>query len=151
MESRKAILRLSKPHSTRTGEISTVAVATKGTHPSAEPVFDALLRDSVTEVFNGTLGKIAGQALLEAVKKHAPLQTDDPLIRPDLLDQILIAHLGLVAQVLERKILKTLASKTATVTSSGADARIDFASEVEKIRKQFLRRKLAGDRSQTLE
>ena len=147
------MLRFPEPHSARTGETSTVATTTKGkgTQAGAEHVFDGLFHDSVIEVFNGTLGKIAGPALLEAVRKHAPLQTDDPLERPDLLDQILIAHLGLVARVLERKILKTVASKTATVTAPSENGRIDFASEIESIRKQFLRRKLAGDRPQTLE
>jgi hypothetical protein len=146
------MLGLSKPTSaTSTGGISTMATATKGAYSSAEYAFEALLRDSVIEVFNGTLGKIAGQALLEAIKKHAPSEAKDPLERPDILDQLLIAHLGLVAQVLERKILRTLGSKTATLAAPREDARIDFPSEVEKIRKQFLRRKKAGDQPQPLE
>jgi len=151
MESGRAIPPPSEHHPAGTGEISTVVTTTKGVHSGAEHVFDGLFRDSVIEVFNGTLGKIAGQALLEAVKKHAPLQTDDPLERPDLLDQMLIAHLGLVAQVLERMILRTLGSKTATLAAPREDARIDFPSEVEKIRKQFLKRKKAGDQPHSLE
>jgi hypothetical protein len=123
-----------------------VATTAKGAHSNAEHVFEGLFHDSAIEVFNATLGKIAGQALLEAVKKHAPLQTDDPLKRPDLLDQMLIAHLGSVAQVLERRILKTLASKTATAAALRENGHIDFGSEVKKIREQFLKRKQAGDR-----
>jgi len=109
------------------------------------------LHDSVTEVFSGTLGKIAGEALLEAIKKRAPSEGEDPLERPELLDQILIAHLGLVAQVLERRILRTLVGKTSTAASLRENERVDFPLEVEKIREQFLRRKQAADRPQALE
>jgi hypothetical protein len=146
------MLRLSKPNSTAsTGGISTAATASKGAFSGAECAFEVLLRDSAIEVFNGALGKIAGQALLDAIRKHAPLGARDPLERPDILDQMLIAHLGLVAQVLERKILRTLCSRTATAAAPNQNARIDFPSEVEQIREQFLRRKKAGNHPQTLE
>ena len=151
MESGRAIPSLSKPYSTQGGEVSTVAAASKGACASAEYVFDTLLHDSVIEVFNGILGKIAGQALLEAVKRHSPSQTEDPLERPVLLHQVLISHLGSVAQVLERKILKTLAGKAAPGIAPRATDHVDFVSEVEKIRKQFLRRKKACDQPQTME
>jgi len=128
-----------------------VATAPRGVHASAEYVFEGLLHDSVIEVFNGILGKIAGQALLETVKRHSPSQTEDPLGRPVLLDQVLISHLGSVAQVLERKILKTLAGKTAAGVAPQEAGRVDFVSEVEKIREQFLRRKQACDRPQAME
>ena len=128
-----------------------MATAPRGVHASAEYVFEGLLHDSVIEVFNGILGKIAGQALLETVKRHSPSQTEDPLGRPVLLDQVLISHLGSVAQVLERKILKTLAGKTAAGVAPQEAGRVDFVSEVEKIREQFLRRKQACDRPQAME
>ena len=128
-----------------------MTTATRGAFSGAEYAFQALLHDSITEVFNGTLGKIAGGALLEAIKKHAPSEGEDPLERPELLDQILIAHLGLVAQVLERRILRTLGTKTATAASLREDERIDFPLEVEKIRNQFLKRKQAADRPQAVE
>jgi hypothetical protein len=120
-------------------------------YASVEYVFEGLLHDSVIEVFNGILGKIAGQALLEAVKRHNPSQTEDPLGKPALLHQVLISHLGSVAQVLERKILKTLAGKTAVGVAHQESDRVDFASEIEKIREQFLRRKQACDQPQTME
>ena len=128
-----------------------MATAPRGVYASAEYVFEELLHDSVIEVFNGVLGKIAGQALLEAVKKHSPSQTEDPLGRPVLLHQVLISHLGSVAQVLERRILRTLAGKTAGRVAPQETGRVDFVSEVEKIRKQFLRRKKACDQPQTME
>jgi len=151
MESGRAILRASNSYPTRGGKTSTVAAASKGAYASAEYVFDGLLHDSVTEVFNGVLGKTAGQALVEAVKKHSLSQTEDPLERPVLLHQVLVSHLGRVAQVLERKILKTLAGKTASGIAPRETDRVDFVSEVEKIRKQFLRRKQSCDRPQAIE
>jgi hypothetical protein len=151
-ESVRTFLYLSRAHSLNSsGGISTITTETRGTHSSAEYVFRALLHDSVTEVFSGTLGKIAGEALLEAIKKHAPPDGEDPLERPELLDQTLVAHLGLVAQVLERRILRTLGNKTAIPGTLRENGRIDFPSEVEKIRKQFIRRKQAADRPQALE
>jgi len=128
-----------------------VATASRGVYASAEYVFEGLLHDSVIEVFNGILGKIAGQALLEAVMRHSPSPTEDPLERPVLLHQVLISHLGSVAQVLERKILKTLAGKTAAGVAPQGTDRVDFVSEVEKIREQYLRRKQACDQPQTME
>jgi hypothetical protein len=128
-----------------------VAIASRGVYASAEYVFEGLLHDSVIEVFNGILGKIAGQALLEAVMRHSPSPTEDPLERPVLLHQVLISHLGSVAQVLERKILKTLAGKTAAGVAPQETDRVDFVSEVEKIREQYLRRKQACDQPQTME
>jgi len=121
------------------------------THLSAERVFDSLLSDSVIEVFNGTLGKIAGQALLDVVKAQTPPDNADPLRRPDLLDQVLISHLGLVARVIERKILKTLAGNTSAGAVPDATNHFDFAAEVEKVRLQFLKRKQMGCQPQTLE
>jgi hypothetical protein len=150
MESGRAILFAFKPYPTVGGEASTVA-ASKGAYASAEYVFDTLFRDSVTEVFNGILGQMAGQALIEAVKRYSPSGTEDPLERPVLLHQVLASHLGLVAQVLERKILKTLVGKTASGISPRETDRVDFVSEVEKIRKQFLRRKQSCDRPQAME
>jgi hypothetical protein len=120
-------------------------------YASAEYVFEGLLHDSVIEVFNGILGKIAGQALVEAVERHSPSHTEDPLGRPVLLHQALISHLGSVAQVLERKILKTLAGKAAAGVAPQETDCVDFVSGVEQIRKQFLRRKKACDQPQTME
>lgn len=117
---------------------------------TAEQAFDVLLRDSLTEVFTGVLGKTAGQALLDVVKSHTSLETKDLPGRPDLVDQALMKHLGLCAKVLERKILRTLAWKTAGVAPGETD-RFDFASEVEKARIKFLKRKQAGNRPNTLE
>ena len=151
MESGGAILHAFKPYPTLGGEASTVAAASKGAYASADYVFDTLFRDSVTEVFNGILGQMAGQALIEAVKRHSPSQTEDPLEKPVLLHQVLFSHLGAVAQVLERKILKTLAGKTASGIAPRETDRVDFVSEVEKIRKQFLRRKQSCDRPQAME
>ena len=128
-----------------------MATTSRGVYASAEYVFEGLLHDSVIEVFNGILGKIAGQALLEAVMRHSPSQTEDPLEKPILLHQVLISHLGSVAQVLERKILKTLAGKTAAGVAPQETDRVDFVSEVEKIREQYLRRKQACDQPQTME
>jgi hypothetical protein len=151
-ESVRTFLFPSRSHSSKsTGGISTITAETRGAYSSAEYAFRALLHNSVTEVFSGTLGKIAGEALLEAIKKHAPSKGEDPLERPELLDQMLIAHLGLVAQVLERRILRTLGAKTATAASLCENERIDFPLEVEKIRKQFLKRKQAADRPQAVE
>ena len=128
-----------------------MTTAPRGVQAGAEYAFEGLLHDSVIEVSNGILGKIAGQALLEAVKKHSPSPTEDPLGRPVLLHQLLNSHLGSVAQVLERKILKTLAGKTSAGVAPRETNRVDFVSEVEKIREQFLRRKQACDQPQTME
>lgn len=151
-ESSRNVLSLSKPNSSAsTREMSAPASASKGAYSSAEYAFETLLRDSVIEVFNGTLGKIAGQALLDAIRKRAQSDAGDPLERPDFMHQMLIAHLGLVAQVLERKILRTLGSKAAIAAAPKENTGIDFPSEVEKIRKQFLNRKKAANRPQALE
>ena len=123
----------------------------KGAFSGAEQTFDAFLQDSVTQTFKGTLGPIAGQALLDAVKTHASLATQDFPRRPDLLDKALGAHLGSVAGVLERMILKTLATKTATGVTLREGASFDFASEIEKIKTNFLNRKQAGNQPQILE
>jgi hypothetical protein len=128
-----------------------VATASRGAFASAEYAFEGLLHDSVIDVFNGTLGKIAGQALLEAVKRHSLSQTEDPLGKPALLHQVLTSHLGSVARVLERKILKTLAGKAAAGVAPRETDRFDFVSEVEKIKKQFLKRKQSCDQPQTME
>jgi hypothetical protein len=151
MRSGRAILRAYKPLGAPRGEMSTVATASRGAHASAEYAFEGLLHDSVIEVFNGILGKIAGQALIEAVRKQSSAQTEDPLDKPDLLHQVLVSHLGSVARVLERKILKTLAGKAAVGVAPRETDRFDFVSEVEKIKKQFLRRKQACDQPQTME
>jgi hypothetical protein len=123
----------------------------KGTASSAEQLFDTLLRDSMTQTFSGTLGTIAGQALLDAVKAHTSLEPEAIARRPDLLDKALGAHLGSVSRVLERKILRTLATKTATGLALAEADPLDFTSEVEKIRRQFLKRKQAGNQPQILE
>ena len=150
-ESVRAIQRASKAHSRPGGEITaTKSTTSETTHSSTEWVFNSLLSDSVIEVFNGTLGKIAGQALLNVVKAQSP-DNADPLRRPDLLDQVLVSHLGLVARVIERKILKTLAGKTASGAVPEATDHFDFAAEVDKVRKQFLERKQMGGQPQTLE
>ena len=125
--------------------------ASRGAYSSTEYVFDALLHDSVVEVFNGTLGKIAGQALVDALERHTSMEIKNLLEEPDLLDQALVAHLGQVTGVLERKILKTLAEKSAVGAMPQETNRLTFASEVEKIREQFLKRKQAADQPQTLE
>jgi len=125
--------------------------ASKGAYSIAENVFDTLLRDSVVETFNGTLGKIAGQALVDAVKRHTSSDMEHVLEKPELIDQALIAHLGIAAQVLERRILKTLVGKTGAGTAPQGTDRFSFASEVEKNREQFLKRKAAGGQPHTLE
>jgi len=123
----------------------------KGASSSTEQLFDTLLRDSVTQTFSGVLGKVAGQALLDAVKAQTSLETDDFPQRPDLLDQALRAHLGAAARVLERKILRTLTAKTASGIARNETEPFDFASEIENVRKQFLKRKQAGNQPQILE
>ncbi len=152
MEGGRAILSLSKAHSLPNRRISPVKTTTsRGVTSGAEQVFDTLLRDSVMEVFNGVLGRVAGQALLDAVKRDTSLEMMDLSRKPDLLDQRLVAHLGLAAKVLERRILNTLTSKTvAGVARHQADT-FDFATEVEKVRKQFLERKQAAKQPQILE
>lgn len=135
----------------RAGSVKVEITRSKGAFSSAEQTFDALLRDSVTQTFKGTLGPIAGQALLDAVKAHASLETEDFPRRPDLLDKALGAHLGSITKVLERMILKTLATKTATGTAPHEGTSFDFASEIDKIKKNFLNRKQAGNQPQVLE
>ena len=147
----RTILHAYKPLAAPRREASTLSAASRGAYASAEYAFEGLLHDSAIEVFNGVLGKIAGQALIEAVRKYSASQTEDPLGKPVVLHEVLISHLGLVAQVLERKILKTLAGKASAGVAPRETARIDFVSEVEKIRKQFLRRKKACDQPQTME
>jgi hypothetical protein len=128
-----------------------VTTETRGAHSSVDHAFQALLHDSVTEVFNGTLGKIAGQALLEAIKRYTASETEESLEQPELLNQALTAHLGVVAKVLERRILATLGKKTAAAPVLRENEHIDFALEVEKIRKQFLARKQAADQPYAME
>jgi len=110
-----------------------------------------LMSESVIEVFDGVLGKIGGQALLDAVRKDASPEIKDFLENPESLDHALMAHLGRAAKILERKILKTLASKTAAGTPPVQTDYFNFASEVENVRKQFLKRKQAASHPQTLE
>ncbi|HXZ97974.1 MAG TPA: hypothetical protein VED24_01255 [Candidatus Acidoferrum sp.] len=114
-------------------------------------MFDTLLRDSVTQTFGEVLGRIAGQALLDAVKAQTCLEIEGLSRRPDLLDKALEAHLGSAARVLERRMLRILTTKTATGITLSENERSDFASVVEKIRKQFLKRKQAGNQPQILE
>jgi len=125
--------------------------ASKPTSSNAEQVFRMLMSESVIEVFNGVLGKIGGQALLDAVRRDASLEKGDVLENPEQLDRSLIAHLGRAGKILERKILKTLASRTAAGTLSVETDYFDFALEVEKVRRQFLKRKQAASHPQTLE
>jgi len=151
-ESGRAIPRRSTAQVQPRGELSTVEMtASKGACSGSEYAFDTLLHDSVIEVFNGTLGKIAGQALVDALKRHTSMEIKNLLEKPDLLDQALVAHLGLVTGVLERKILKRLAEKSAVGVLPQETNRFIFASEVEKIRDQFLKRKQAADQPQPLE
>jgi len=123
----------------------------RGASSSAEQLFDGLLRDSVSQVFTGTLGPIAGQALLDALSKHTSLELKDIPEKPQLLDEALRSHLGSVAGVLERKILRTLTKNAAAGVAPSETERFDFALEVEDIKRQFLRRKEAGNQPQILE
>jgi len=123
----------------------------RGASSSTEQLFDMLLHDSVTEVFNGVLGAIAGRALLDAMKRHTSLEIEDLSRKPGLLDQALATHLGSAAKVLERRILKTLAAKTVTGFAPREASRLDFAFEVDNVRKQFLKRKQAANQPQILE
>ncbi len=152
VESGRTLLCRSSAHSQPKRGITPVElVAARGASSSAEQTFDTLVCDAVTEVFTVVLGNIAGQALIEAVKRHTSLEIKDLPRRPDLLDQALKAHMGSPAIVLERKILRTLAGKaTPGTTPSGSDP-LDLASEIEKIRQEFLRRKQAGNLPHTLE
>jgi len=129
-----------------------VGIATsKGASSSAEQVFDMLLCDSVNEVFNAVLGKIAGQALLDAVKRHTSLELEDFPEKPNLVDQALTAHMGKAAKVLERKILRTVTGKTSAGTAPIENDHFDFAVEINRIREQFLKRKQAANHPRTLE
>lgn len=123
----------------------------KGVTSTAEQVFGGLLQDSVTEVFNGTLGPIAGQALLDAVKRYSSLELKDVLARPQLLDEALKRHLGSVARVLERSILRTLARKAAVGIVPFEGEHFDFAREVETVSGQFLKRKQTRTQTHLLE
>jgi len=118
--------------------------ATKRITSSAEQVFGVLMSESVIEVFDGVLGRIGGEALLDAVRRDASPEIRDFLENSDLLDHALVAHLGRAAKVLERRILKTLASKTAAGTPPVQTDYFNFALEVEKVRRQFLKRKQAS-------
>lgn len=123
----------------------------KGVSSSAEQVFDGLLCDSVTQVFNGALGPIAGAALLDALKRYASLELKDIPAKPELLHEALQYHLGPVARVLERKILATLTKKAAVGTAPCETERFVFAQEVANVRRQFLRRKQACNQPKILE
>lgn len=125
--------------------------ASKRPSSRAEQVFDMLLCDSVTEVFNKVLGQIAGQALLDAVRRHASLEVEDFPRKPDVLDRALVATMGSSAQVLERKILKTLTGKAAAGTPPSENLRFDFASEIEKVKEQFLKGKQAAVQPHTVD
>ena len=152
MDSGKTIPRPCRAHSQPSGVHSAVEItASKRAHSSAENVFDTLLRDSLVETFNAILGRIAGEALVDAVKRHTSSDMEHLIEKPEFIDQALIAHLGIAAQVLERSILKTLASKTAVGTAPRGTDRFSFASEVKRIREQFLKRKQAGGQPHTLE
>lgn len=126
-------------------------IKSRGASSSAEQVFGALLGDSVTQVFNGTLGPIAGQALFDALSKHTSLELKDIIAKPQLLDEGLKTHLGSVARVLERRILETLAKKAAAGVAPSETGRFDFAKEVENVKRQFLKRKQAGNHPKILE
>jgi isopentenyldiphosphate isomerase len=123
----------------------------KGVSSSTEQLFDTLLRDSLTQTFGEVLGRIAGQALLDAMKAQTSLGIEALSRRPDLLDKALTAHLGSAARVLERRILRTLTAKTATGIALNENEVSDFGFVIEKIRKQFLKRKQAGNQPQILE
>jgi hypothetical protein len=123
----------------------------KGASSSTEQLFLELLGDSVTQTFSEVLGSIAGQALLDAVETHTSLKAEYLPQRPDVLDQALRAYLGSAAGVLERRLLRTLTGKTLTGIAPGEGKPFDFTSEVEKIKKQFLKRKRARNQPQILE
>ena len=123
----------------------------RGASSGAEHIFGVLLGDSVTQVFNGTLGPIAGQALSDALKRHTSLELDDIIARPQLLDEALKCHLGSVTRVLERRILETLAKKTAAGVALSRTEHFDFVQEIENVKRQFLVRKKAGNQPQILE
>jgi hypothetical protein len=123
----------------------------KGASSSNQQLFDTLLRDSMTQTFGEVLGRIAGQALLDAVKAQTSLEIEGLTRRPDLLDKALRAHLGSAAGVLERRMLRALTANTATGIALNENGPYDFVSEIEEIRKQFLKRKQAGNQPQILE
>jgi hypothetical protein len=126
-------------------EIASSRAASSG----AERVFDMLLCDSLTEVFNTVLGRIAGQALLDAVKRHTSLELEDFPAKPNLLDEALTALTGKAAKVLERKILKTVTGKISGGTEP-VENEFDFAAEISKAKQQFLKRKQAANHPRTL-
>jgi hypothetical protein len=126
-------------------------IRSKGASSSNEQLFDTLLRDSLIQTFGEVLGRIAGQALLDAVKAQTSLDIEGLTRRPDLLDKALKAHLGSAAGVLERRMLRALTAKTATGIALNENGPYDFASVIEKIRKQFLKRKQTGNLPQILE
>jgi hypothetical protein len=138
-----------RPLDVRVPQVETAR--SKGASSCTEKLFDTLLRDSLTQTFREILGTIAGQALLDAVKAYTSLETEGLPRRPDLLDKALRAHLGSAARVLERRIVWTLKAKTATGIAANETEHSDFASEIEKIRKEFLKRKQAGNQPQILE
>jgi hypothetical protein len=123
----------------------------KGTCSSANLLFDTLLRDSAVEALTGVLGRIAGQALLDAMERNTSCKIDDLLTRPILLDKALVTHLGLAAKVLERKVLRVLTKKAVAGIAPGEKDWFDFAQEVEKVRKDFLKRKEGNNQPQLLE
>lgn len=126
-------------------------VSSKGASSGAEQAFDMLLCDCVTEVFNSVLGRIAGQALLDAVKRHTSLELKDFPGKPNLIDQALTAHLGKAAKVLERKILRTVTRKISAGTAPAENDQFDFATEISRAKEQFLKRKQAANHPRTLE
>jgi len=145
-------VRPSHGHSATSRGISPVEItASKPISSRADQVFGLLMSESVIEVFDGVLGKIAGQALLDAVRRDASTETKDFLEKPESLDHALVAHLGRAAKVLERRILKTLASKTVAGTPPIDTGHFNFALEVEKVKREFLKRKQAAKGPQTLE
>ncbi len=126
-------------------------VSSKGASSCAEHVFDTLLCDSVAEVFSAVLGKIAGQALLDAVKRYTSLELQELAEKPTLVDEALRAHMGRAAKVLERKILRAVSGKASAGVPPTENDQFDFADEIEKVREQFLRRKKAANRPHPLE
>ena len=152
VESGKTTVPVAHAHSpTRRGTSPAEVTASKPTSTSVEQAFGMVMSESVVEVFSGVLGKIGGQALLDAVRKDTSVEIKDFLEDADLLDHALMAHMGWAGKVLERKILKRLARKTAAGTPAVETDYVNFASEVEKVRKQFLKRKQAASHQQTLE
>jgi len=110
-----------------------------------------LLCESITGVFNAVLGKIAGEALLDAVRNYTSLEVKDFAGNPGLVHEALTAHMGKAAKVLERRILRVINGKTLTGSPPVENCEFDFPVEISKAKEQFLRRKQAANHPRTLD